>query len=69
MADKGLLFAGSDDGGDRAASIYSLIGTAKLNEVDCEAVLERIADHPVNKIEELLPWKLAAQLSSMRLAA
>lgn len=59
---KNYLFAGSDRGGERAASFYSLIGTAKLNDIDPEkylrAVLERIADHPVNRIEELLPWNL-----------
>jgi transposase len=59
---KNYLFAGSDSGGERAAAIYSLIGTAKLNGVDPEAylrlVLERIADHPINRIAELLPWNL-----------
>ena len=59
---KNYLFAGSDSGGERAAAIYSLIGTAKLNDLDPEAylrtVLERIADHPINGIEELLPWNL-----------
>jgi transposase len=58
------LFAGSDRGGERAAAIYSLIGTAKLNGVDPEAylreVLSRIADHSINRIAELLPWNLAA---------
>jgi transposase len=53
------LFAGSDDGGERAAAIYSLVGTAKLNDLDPEAylryVLERIAEHPINRIDELLP--------------
>ena len=53
-------FAGSDSGGERAATIYSLIETAKLNGLDPEAylrrVLERIADHPVNRIADLLPW-------------
>jgi transposase len=48
--------------GQRAAAIYSLIGTAKLNDRDPEAylrmVLSRIADHPVNRISELLPWNL-----------
>jgi len=63
---KNYLFAGSDRGGERAASIYSLIGTAKWNEADPEAylreVLSRIADHPINRIEELLPWNLVASL-------
>src|SRR6266403_2603119 len=60
---KNYLFAGSDRGGERAAAIYSQIGTAKLNGIDPEAyvrnVLSRIADHPINRIEELLPWNLA----------
>lgn len=70
---KNWLFAGSDDGGERAANIYSLLGTATLNKLNPEAylrhVLERIADHPSNKIDELLPWNVAAQLCSLRLAA
>jgi len=70
---KNWLFAGSDDGGVRAAAIYTLIGTAKLNELDPEGylrhVLERIADHPINKIEELLPWNVAARIPELRLAA
>jgi transposase len=59
---KNYLFAGSDAGGERAAAIYSLIGTAKLNGINPEKylcdVLSRIADHPINRIEELLPWNL-----------
>lgn len=55
-------FAGSDAGGERAAAIYSLIETAKLHGLDPEAylraVIERIADHPVNRVAELLPWNL-----------
>ena len=61
---KNYLFCGSDAGGQRAAAMYSLIGTAKLNGLDPEAylrhVIERIADHPINRIEELLPWHLAS---------
>jgi hypothetical protein len=57
---KNYLFAGSDCGGERAAVMYSLIETAKLNGIDPEAylrdVLARIADHPINRITELLPW-------------
>ena len=60
---KNYLFAGSDAGGERAAAIYSLIGTAKLNDIDLETylrdVLARVADHPVNRIDDLLPWNAA----------
>jgi transposase len=56
------LFMGSDAGGERAASIYSLVETAKLNGLDPQAylreVLTRIADHPINRIDELLPWNI-----------
>lgn len=65
---KNYLFAGSDAGGERAAAIYSLVGTAKLNDIDAEAylryVLERIAEHPINRIGELLPWNVAPQLQA-----
>ena len=60
---KNYLFAGSDQGGERAAAIYSLLGTAKLNGLDPELylrhVLQRIADHPINRLDDLLPWNLA----------
>jgi hypothetical protein len=63
---KNYLFAGADSGGERAAAIYSLIGTAKLNGLDPEAylreVLTRIADHPINRIEELHPWNLVTNI-------
>jgi transposase len=57
---KSWLFAGSDRGGQRAAALYSLIVTAKMNNVDPQAwladVLARIAGHPAHRIDELLPW-------------
>jgi len=59
---KNWLFAGSDAGGERAAAAYSLIESAKLNGLDPEdymrQVLERIADHPVRRVHELLPWNV-----------
>ncbi len=65
---KNYLFAGSDAGGDRAAALYSLIGSAKLNGLDPElylrTVLAQIADHPISRIDELLPWSLAATLKA-----
>ena len=63
---RNYLFAGSDAGGETAARLYSLIGTCRLNGIDPHAylrhVLERIASHPINRIDELLPWRVAAQL-------
>jgi transposase len=57
---KSWLFAGSDRGGERAAVMYSLIVTAKMNDIDPQAwladVLARIADHPASRLDELLPW-------------
>ena len=65
---KNYLFAGSDAGGERAAAIYSLIGSAKLNGLDPESylrqVLTRIAEHPVNHITDLLPWNLVASAAA-----
>src|SRR5467141_1533662 len=64
---KNYLFAGSDRGGESAAAIYSLIGTAKLNGIDPESylrnVLSRISEHPINRIEELLPWNVATKVA------
>lgn len=63
---KNYLFFGADSGGQRAASFYTLIGTAKLCGLDpssyLRTVLAKIADHPINRIAELLPWNLAATL-------
>jgi transposase len=60
---KNYLFAGADCGGERAAAIYTLIGTAKLIGLDPERylrhVLERIAEYPISRIEELLPWNVS----------
>jgi transposase len=62
---KNWLFAGSDRGGTRAAAILSLIETAKMNGLDPEAylrdVLTRIADHPISRIDELLPWNITGK--------
>jgi hypothetical protein len=63
---RNYLFAGSDAGGDTAATLYSLIGTCRLNGIDpyryLRHVLGRIAAHPINRIDELLPWRVADQL-------
>ena len=69
---KNWLFAGSDSGGERAAVVYSLIETCKLNGIDPEAylrdVLTRIAEHPINRIAELLPWHWADRASQAKAA-
>jgi hypothetical protein len=61
---RNYLFAGSDAGGETAACLYSLIGTCRLNGIDphgyLREVLERIPAHPINRIEELLPWNIPA---------
>jgi transposase len=65
---KNFLFCGSDCGGERAAAMYSLIGSAKLNGLDPElylrTVLAQIADHPISNIQVLLPWNLAPSLQT-----
>lgn len=71
---KSFLFGGSDAGGERVASMYCLIGSAKLNGIDPEAdlstVLSRIAEHPINRVDELLPWNLyPAQAAPLQKAA
>lgn len=70
---KNWLFAGSDSGGDRAAILSTLVRTAKLNGVEPEAwlrdVLGRIGDHPINRLDELLPWHWAKSSEAAKLAA
>lgn len=70
---KAWLFAGSDRGAERAAVMYSLIGTARLNDIDPQAwladVLARIADTPQNRLSELLPWNWRAACHPGSLAA
>lgn len=67
---RNYLFAGSDAGGERATNIYTLIATARLNDIDpywyLRHVLERIAEHPINRIDELLPWNIVAKLDDAR---
>jgi transposase len=62
-----MAFAGSDEGGHRAAAIYTLIQTANLNNVDPQAwlahVLARVQDHPAKRVDELLPWNWEHQRS------
>jgi transposase len=68
MGRKNYLFFGSDSGGERAASLYSLIATAKLNGVDpafyLRTILATIAEHPINRIGELLPWNIVASIQA-----
>ncbi|WP_437437804.1 transposase domain-containing protein [Trinickia violacea] len=70
---RNYTFVGADSGGERAAAMYSLIGSARLNGIDPEAylhyVIERIVDHPVNRIDELLPWNVAPHLPAAAKAA
>ena len=70
---KSWLFAGSDRGGQRAAVMYALIVTAKMNDVDPQAwladVLARIADHPASKLDQLLPWNWKQLRNAVTIAA
>jgi len=70
---KSWLFAGSDRGGERAAVMYTLIQTARLNDVDPQAwladVLARINDHKITDLAALLPWRWAAAMERRKLAA
>ena len=70
---KAWLFAGSDRGGHRAAMMYSLIVTAKMNDIDPQAwlehVLANIAEHPISRLDELLPWNWQSQNILARQAA
>ena len=66
---KNYLFFGADSGGERAAAMYSLIGSARMNGLDPEAYLRyvftHIADHPINRVGELLPWVVADRIKSI----
>lgn len=70
---KNYLFSGSDAGGQRAAHICTLIRTAKLNGLEPETclrdVLSRIGEHPINRVDELLPWAWATRVGGGKLAA
>jgi hypothetical protein len=70
---KSWLFAGSDRGGQRAAFMYSLIVSAKMNDIDPQAwladVLGRIAGHPAHRIDDLLPWNWKTQNAALKQAA
>ena len=69
---KNYLFAGSAAGGRRAAILYTLIETCRLNDVDPEAwladVVARIADHPINRLDDLLPWKSSSTSAQSKAA-
>jgi transposase len=69
---KSWMFCGADRGGQRAAVLYSLIVTAKMNDVDPQAwladVLARIAEHPAQRIDELLPWNWRSGTASAQAA-
>jgi transposase len=66
-------FAGSDAGGRRAAAVYTLVETCKLNDVDPQAwlayILAKLPDHPAKRIDELLPWHWKASQTQMKAAA
>jgi transposase len=68
MGRKNYLFIGSESGGQRVAALYSLIVTAKLNGLDpafyLRTILAQIPDHPINRIQEQLPWNIVASLNS-----
>ena len=70
---RNLTFAGSDAGGNRAAAVYTLIETCKMNDVDPQAwladVLARLPDHPANRVADLLPWNWKATRQSKAAAA
>jgi hypothetical protein len=70
---KAWLFAGSDRGGERAALMYTLIQTARLNDIDPQAwlsdVLARINEHKITELDALLPWRWAAERERRKLAA
>ena len=69
---KAWLFAWSDRGGQRAAVMFTLIQSAKLNDVDPKAwladVLARIADHNIHRLDQLLPWNWAAEMKRCKVA-
>jgi hypothetical protein len=70
MTRKNYLFLGSDRGGDRAAAIYTIIGSAKLNDLNPEAYLATVLDrmargHPINRLDELLPWNFQSPTAAV----